>query len=145
MLCSSWKQLLGGKLSFLCSSNLCRAEVTLQAIPSQQDGADTMAEEVMAEEEQDKAKPAAKRAKKQKQKARKSQLPAHVNSQSPAAPAAAEEFPLDIVLSQDSSSLHLEDLSITSDADAESAKFLEDLFCCPLTKVSFPNLRCTCT
>ena len=66
----------------------------LQAIPSQPDGADTMAEELMAEEEQDKAKAAAKRAKKQKQKARKSQLPAHVTGQSPAAPAAAE-FPLE--------------------------------------------------
>ena len=105
----------------------------------------------MAEEEQSKAtaKAAAKKAKKQKQKANKKSLlsspssvgPAAHGGSSPAsmgsatAAAARESASPGMTVSNGSSSLDLERLTVSSEADTESARFLEELFCCPLSKV----------
>ena len=100
-------------------------------------------------EEQTRAttKAAAKKAKKQKQKANRKSLlaspspvgpaahdgtsPASISSSATAA-AAGDSESSGLSVSNSSPSLHLEQLTIE---DAEDVRFLEELFCCPLTKV----------
>ena len=108
-----------------------------------------LAEELVAEEERAKVKAAAKKAKKQKQKANRKSLMASPSSVGPAADttspasisssattaAAGESTSLGMSVSNSSPSLDLERLTVSSEADTESARFLEELFCCPLTKV----------
>ena len=120
--------------------------VLLQGITPQDIKSEAVAKELMAEEEQSKAKLAAKKAKKCKQKAKKGQ-PA-CQSAPDVSPAEAE--PVACLDSHGASSLlaspvntslglqpspHVQHLTTCSEADADNATFLEQLFCCPLTQV----------
>ena len=121
----------------------------LQSTTSQSDSGAASAED---EGEQAKAiaKAAAKKAKKQKQKANKKSLLASPSSAGPAAhdatspasissaaiaAAAGESASPGMTVSNGNPSLDLERLTVSSEADTERARFLEELFCCPLTKV----------
>lgn len=148
--------------SDICCSphlGLCTATqvmMMLQVTPQQHTGnhlveqdliADIMAQELLAEEEQVKAKAAAKKAKKQKQTAKKGQLappvPPGIDASGTSSATAADAgiAVAEVPPSKDSFSLGMERMRLTSDAAAESDRFLEELFCCPLTKVNFTVLR----
>ena len=132
--------------SIMCANSMWSL---LQSTTSQSDSEAASAKDFMAEEEQSKAtaKAAAKKAKKQKQKANKKSLlsspssvgPAAHDGSSPAssatAAAAGESASLGMTVSNGSPSLDMERLTVSSEADTESARFLEELFCCPLSKV----------
>ena len=121
----------------------------LQGITPQDIKSEAVAKQLMAEEEQSKAKLAAKNAKKYKQKAKKGQ-PA-CQSAPDVSPAEAEPVAcldsngasslLDAAASPVNTSLglqpspHVQHLTTCSEADADNATFLEQLFCCPLTQV----------
>ena len=114
--------------------------------------AEASAHELLAEEEQAKAKAAAKKSKKQKQKARKSQSgsvsmvkeaqpqyssSADIAEASFAAQAAGPSAVREQLLQ------NLQRVSISPKAQDENAQFLEDLFCCPLSKVRSTSLQAT--
>ena len=113
--------------------------------------AEASAQRLLADEERAKAKAAAKKAKKQKQKAKKSQPAspdtADTNSTDHAAPvslgtSAQLAASADAVNGSadadgvESTAAHVEQLSLTARTSTDEDAFLEQLFCCPLTKVS---------
>ena len=130
----------------------------LQSTTSQSDSGAASAEDLVAEEEQSKAiaKAAAKKAKKQKQKANKKSLlaspssvnpaahdgtsPASISSTATAAVSGGSASP-GVTVSNGSPNLDLERLTLSSEAETESARFLEELFCCPLTQVRLSCLQ----
>ena len=116
--------------------------------------AESTAKELMEEEERIQAKAAAKKAKKQRQKANKQQPSVSLSTAAGAAAsepeaitslsaAPATELPLalndmtDTSQASDALQEHLQDFTIGSDtAEDQTAAFLTQLFCCPLTQVS---------
>ena len=131
-----------------------------QSTSSQGEDAEASAQQLLADEERAKVKAAAKKAKKQKQKAKKSQPgssgtaaagvspstadPSATDSVAPVSPgtsaqlaASADAFNSSAAADGvESTATHLKQLSLTARTRTEEDTFLEQLFCCPLTKVS---------
>ena len=137
------------------SRNVGRAALSLallQGITTQDFTAEAVADELMAEEEQSKAKVAATIAKRHKQKAKKGQQRQLACQLTPnVSTAEAEPFvcmdshgasgPCETAVRDVHTTprlqphLDVQEVTACSEADADNASFLDQLFCCPLTQV----------
>ena len=131
-----------------------------QSGTSQDQDAEASAQQLLADEELAKAKAAAKKAKKQKQKAKKSQPSSTATAAAGVSPGTADTSGTDRVPpvspgtsaqlaapadavdgfadvdGVDSTAAHVKQLSTAATTSTDEDTFLQQLFCCPLTKVS---------